>query len=100
VQQCVQVVCEGPSAGKDVQLLLLQLFGDVHAMLTSPYQLKRYSRLPYQAIRVWADSDDVMVDSEDSVAVALGWWLKGAEGSQCSEDQLKELSARAPHEYR
>jgi hypothetical protein len=36
VQRCVQVVCAGVSAGKDVQPLLLHLFEDVHAMLTSP----------------------------------------------------------------
>jgi hypothetical protein len=33
-----------------------------------------------------------VVDIEDSVAVALGWWVGGAEGSKCTKDQLKELS--------
>jgi hypothetical protein len=92
VQRCVELVCEGASAGMDMQPLLLQLFADVHAMLTSPDQLRRFRQLPYHAIKIWADSDDLVVDSEDSVAVALGWWVAGAEGSKCSEEQLKELS--------
>jgi hypothetical protein len=78
-----------------VQALLLHVFGDIHAMLTSPDQLERFRQLPYRAIRAWADSDDLVVDSEDSVAVALGWWVAGAEGSKCSEEQLKELSGLA-----
>jgi hypothetical protein len=72
VQQCVQVVCEGASAGKDVQPQLLHLFGDVHAMLTSPDKLRRFRQLPFEAVKAWADSGDLIVDSEDSVAVALG----------------------------
>jgi hypothetical protein len=92
IQKCVQMVCEGVSAGKDVQPLLLHVFGDVHAMLNSPEQLNRLRQLPFQAVKAWADSDDLMVDSEESVAVALGWWVAGAEGSKCSEEQLKELS--------
>jgi hypothetical protein len=92
VQQCAQMVCEGVSAGKDVQPLLLQVFGDVHAMLTSPQLLQHFRQLPLQAARIWADSDNLVVDSEDSVAVALGWWVAGEVGSMCSEDQLKELS--------
>jgi hypothetical protein len=92
VQRCVEVVCEGASAGKDVQPLLLHLLGDVHAMLTSPDQFKRFRQLSFTAIKAWADSDNLVIDSEDSVAVALGWWVAGAEGRKCSQDQLKELS--------
>jgi hypothetical protein len=92
VQRCVEVVCEGVSAGKDAQALLLHLFGDVHALLTSPDLLQHFRQLSFTAIKAWADSDDLVVDSEDSVAVALGWWAAGAEGSKCSEEQLKELS--------
>jgi hypothetical protein len=92
MQQCVQMVCEGASAGEDVQPLLLHLFGDVHAMLTSPDHLTQFRQLPFQAVRVWADSDELVIDSEDSVAVSLGWWVAGEVGSKCSDEQLKELS--------
>jgi hypothetical protein len=92
VHRCVELVCEGASAGKDVQPLLLHLFGDVHALLTSPDHLQHFRQLSFTAIKAWAGSDDLVVDSEDSVAVALGWWAAGTEGRKCGEDRLKELS--------
>jgi hypothetical protein len=92
VQHCVQVVCEAVSGKRDMQALLLHLFGDVHALLTSPDHLQHFRQLSFTAIKAWAGSDDLVVDSEDSMAVALEWWVAGAEGSKCSQEQLKELS--------
>jgi hypothetical protein len=65
---------------------------DVHKLLTDPDQLLQFQQLPFMTIRAWAGSDDLVVDSEDSVAVALRWWVEGEEGSECSEEQLEELS--------
>jgi hypothetical protein len=92
VQQCVRVVCAGASAGHDVQPMLLVLFRDVHALLTNPAQLSHFRQLPFLALKAWAASDDLLVDSEDSVAVALGWWVAGEVGRRCNQEQLKELS--------
>jgi hypothetical protein len=72
--------------------VLLHMFGDVHALLTSPQLLQHFRKLPFSAIKAWADSDDLVVDTEDSMAVVLGWWVGGGEGSKCSEEQLKDLS--------
>jgi hypothetical protein len=71
---------------------VVTMFQDVHGLLTNPTQLQRFRKLPFQAVRVWADSDKLVVDSENSVAVALSWWYGGDLGSQATEGQLKELS--------
>jgi hypothetical protein len=70
--------------------LLFSLFADVHSLLTSPAKLKLFHQLPYAAIKAWAGSDDLVVDSENSVAVALGSWISAQK--ECSTEQRKELS--------
>jgi hypothetical protein len=61
---------------RDVPLgLLLHCFGDVHALVSCYGQLRAFAFLPLKAVKLWAASDDLVVDSEDSVAVALGWWV-------------------------
>jgi hypothetical protein len=67
-------------------------YNDVHSLVTSAEMLLTFRELPYPAIKAWMASDDLIVDSEDSVAVAIGWWVGGDEDSKCSEEQLKELS--------
>jgi hypothetical protein len=89
---CMHVVSAAPAASNSLSAVLLHIFKDVHALITGPEQLQRLRQLSFTAIKAWADSDDLVVDSEDSVAVALGWWVAGAVGSKCSKDQLKELS--------
>jgi hypothetical protein len=71
---------------------LAKVFGDVHAMLTGPELLRLFKQLPYHAVRAWAASDGLTVDSENSVAVALTAWAEGELGSKCTEAQKKELS--------
>jgi hypothetical protein len=92
VERCLRCLCIAAAAGRDVLPLLLQICGDVHALLTSPGQLLHFRQLPFSAIKAWAGSDDLVVDSEDSVAVVLGWWVGGEVGSKYSLAQLKELS--------
>jgi hypothetical protein len=70
----------------------VNLFVDVHALLTSPEQLQLFRGLPFHAVRAWAASDELTVDSENSVAVALTVWAEGEQGSKCTEAQKKELS--------
>ncbi len=72
--------------------MLIKQIGDVHALLTSPEQLQLFQQLPFHAVRAWAASDDVKVDSENSVAVALTVWAEGEQGSKCTKAQKKELS--------
>ncbi len=71
---------------------LVHQFGDVHALLTSPEQLQIFRGLPFHAVSVWAASNELTVDSENSVAVALTVWAEGEQGSQSTEAQQKELS--------
>jgi hypothetical protein len=66
-------------------------FANVHALVTSADQLQQFRALPYMVVEAWAGSDDLVVDSEDSVSVALDWWVRGDEGSRCSQQQLKKL---------
>jgi hypothetical protein len=89
---CVRVLSAALAPSYSVTAVLLHLFQDVHALITSPEQLQRFRQLSYSAIRAWAASDDLLVESEGSVAVALGWWVAGQVGSKCSQEQLKELS--------
>jgi hypothetical protein len=89
---CMRVLSTAPAASPDVSAVLLHMFKDVHALVSSPEQLQCFRRLRFPAIKAWAGSDDLVVDSEDSVAVAMGWWVTGDEGSKCSQEQLKELS--------
>jgi hypothetical protein len=70
--------------------VLFYLFADVHSLLTSPAKLTSFHQLPYAAIKAWAASDDLVVDSENSVVVALGSWVAAA--GNCSIEQRKELS--------
>jgi hypothetical protein len=75
--------------------ILLYLFGDVHALLTSVCKLARFQHLPYSAIKAWAGSDDLVVDSENSVAVAVGAWIQAQAAGvsrTCTKEQKQELS--------
>jgi hypothetical protein len=92
VAKCAECLGAAVTAGNDIQPLLLQLSRDVHALLTTPKLLLHFRQLPFPAFRAWMADDELMVDSEDSIAVAVEWWARGDEGRKCSEDQLKELS--------
>jgi hypothetical protein len=70
----------------------VQQYTDVHGLIITPDQRQSFRHLPYPAIKAWMGSDELLVDSEDSMVVALDWWVEGPEGSKCSEEQLKELS--------
>jgi hypothetical protein len=71
--------------------LLVYLFADVHSLLTSQPQLKCFRQLPFHAVKAWAASDNLVVDSENSVVIALSSWIKAA--GDCSTEQQKELSS-------
>jgi hypothetical protein len=75
--------------------ILLYVFGDVHALLTSAAKLNCFCQLPYSAIKAWASSDDLVVDSENSVAVAVNAWVEAPTNrseQECSKAQKEELS--------
>jgi hypothetical protein len=71
---------------------MAQHFDDVHDMLTEEPWLKQFLQLPFPLVAAWASSDDLLVDSENSVAVALDAWAEGPQGKDSSHDQLKQLS--------
>jgi hypothetical protein len=90
--RCSRCVGKAAVAEEDGQPQLLYSLKDVHALLTSPELLLQFRQLPFDGIKAWMASSDLVVDSEDSVAVAVGWWARGDVGSKCTRDQLKELS--------
>jgi hypothetical protein len=53
-------------------------------------------RLPFETVLMWAGLDELMVDSENSVAVLLTAWYHHAvkEQRQPSQAQCKQLSRR------
>jgi hypothetical protein len=81
-----------PAVKRQLKEQIVSKFSDVHGLLIDHDQLQRFRQLPFQAVRAWAASDDLVVDSENSVAVAISWWYHGEVGSDASEEQLKELS--------
>jgi hypothetical protein len=93
--RCMQVLGGADSSDSNTLPILLHLFGDVHALLTNATKLKWLCQLSFPAIKAWAGSDDLVVESENSVAVALGAWVEAqaAPGRQeCSKEQKEELS--------
>jgi hypothetical protein len=71
---------------------VISMFRDVYTVLTSSSLLRQFRCLPFSAVRAWAASDQLRVDSENSVAVAISWWYGGQEGRRSSKQQLEELS--------
>jgi hypothetical protein len=75
-QHCLNAIRATASSGRDVPLgLLLHCFGDVHALVTSSERLMAFAFMPLTAVKLWAASDDLVVDCEDSVAVVLEFWV-------------------------
>ncbi|KAF5840963.1 hypothetical protein DUNSADRAFT_14987 [Dunaliella salina] len=71
---------------------LVQLFGDVHTVI-SDVQLRDSfcESLSLPAIKLWAASDQLTVDSENSVTVLLTFWVYGPNGSTCTPQDFSQL---------
>jgi hypothetical protein len=54
-----------------------QRYADVHALVTSQQQLQEFRDLPYNVVLAWAKNIALTVDTEDSVAIVLDWWIRG-----------------------
>ncbi len=78
---------------------LCRVFGDVHLLLTTPAKLELFVRLPFDGVLAWAGSAGLVVDSENSVVVALDCWVRLGLGKSCSKEHLLQLSSlvRAKH---
>jgi hypothetical protein len=56
---------------------LLQLFGEVQTVIVSSQLRADFCTLPFAAVKLWAGSDQLAVDSENSVVLLLThWWLE------------------------
>jgi hypothetical protein len=71
---------------------IVDTFLHVPSIITQTAKLTSFREQPLTVIKPWASRSDLVVDCEDSVAVLLGWWIRGVEGSKCSQEQLKELA--------
>jgi hypothetical protein len=78
---------------KEAVVNIANNYREVRDLLTSLEQLQSFRELPYIVVKAWGGSDDLVVDSEDSVAVALNWWAQGQHGSRCSKRQLEDLGS-------
>ena len=78
---------------------LLELFGDVPAVITDLEQRRQFCALPYAAVLAWLQSDDLKVHSESCVLLLLTAWVNSEEHPACNIHQLKQLahSVRVEH---
>ncbi|KAJ9530465.1 hypothetical protein QJQ45_012426 [Haematococcus lacustris] len=72
--------------------LLLHLYGDVHAVITSTKLRTTFQQLPFAAVQQWAGSDALTVDSENSVVELISLWMAGPIGKKCSWGETEQLS--------
>ncbi|KAJ9530616.1 hypothetical protein QJQ45_014764, partial [Haematococcus lacustris] len=75
-----------------VHSLVLSHYGDVHAVITSTQLRDYFQQLPFAAVEQWAGSDELTVDSENSVVELLSLWVAGPRGQACSVKQKQRLS--------
>jgi hypothetical protein len=68
-----------------------QRYANVRALVTSHQQLQEFKDLPSEVVLAWVKATALVVDSEDSVAVVLDWWIRGRIGRHMKEHFLKEL---------
>ncbi|GFH07939.1 BACK domain-containing protein [Haematococcus lacustris] len=72
--------------------ILLHLYGDVHAVITSAKLREYFQQLPFAAVQQWAGSDALTVDSENSVVELISLWMAGTVGKRCSSGELLRRS--------
>ncbi|KAL6754213.1 hypothetical protein V8C86DRAFT_3139072 [Haematococcus lacustris] len=77
---------------KLVNSLIVGLYKDVHAVITSPQLREYFQQLPFAAVQKWAGSDELTVESENSVVELISLWLAGPGGQACSKEQKQQLS--------
>ncbi|KAJ9511439.1 hypothetical protein QJQ45_029900 [Haematococcus lacustris] len=73
----VHSLAAGLAPGPSPLPLLLHLYGDVHAVITSAQLRDYFLQLPVTAVLRWAASDELTVDSENSVVELLSLWMAG-----------------------
>ncbi|KAJ9511331.1 hypothetical protein QJQ45_029734 [Haematococcus lacustris] len=88
----VHSLAAGLAPGPSPLPLLLHLYGDVHAVITSAQLRDYFLQLPATAVLCWAASDELTVDSENSVVELLSLWMAGPKGLSCSTEQQQQLS--------
>ena len=78
---------------------LVELFGDVPAVIADLEQRRQFCALPHAAVLAWLRSDDLKVHSESCVLLLLTAWVRSDEHPVCSPRQLKHLahSVRVEH---
>lgn len=74
--------------------VLLQRFGDVFELLSSPALVAQLLLLPQAALLYLLSSNALLTDCEDSVLVMVSWWLEGVVGRGCSEEDVTQLRAK------
>ena len=71
---------------------LVELFGNVPAVITDLEKRRQFCTLPYAAVLAWLQSDDLEVHSESCVLLLLTAWVRSEEHPACSPYQLKLLA--------
>ncbi|KAL6764966.1 hypothetical protein V8C86DRAFT_1219494 [Haematococcus lacustris] len=103
MQQLVQVLqtlpdsCallpEHPQWQARVHTSTVKTYGDAHAIITSAQLRDQFQQLPFMAVQQWAGSNELTVDSENSVMELLSLWMAGPVGQACSKSNKQQLSS-------
>ena len=70
---------------------LLDLFGDVPAVINDGNKKARFVTLPFSAVLEWLQADALKVHSEDCVVFLLNDWVK-ANSAATGHDELQQLA--------
>ncbi|KAL6764963.1 hypothetical protein V8C86DRAFT_3083545 [Haematococcus lacustris] len=70
----------------------VKTYGDVHATITSAQLRDQFQQLPFMAVQQWAGSNELTVDSENSVVELISLWMAGPAGQACSQTNKQQLS--------
>ena len=78
---------------------LVELFGDVPAVIMDLEQRRQFCTLPHAAVLAWLQFDNLKVHSESCVLLLLTAWVRSKDHPACSYDELTQLahSVRVKH---
>ncbi|MEW5304907.1 MAG: hypothetical protein WDW38_010768 [Sanguina aurantia] len=76
---------------RGAKVRLLKLFGNVVDVVACPSLTQQLLQLPHAAVLSLLSSEELSTDCEDSVLMLLSWWLEGAKGEGCCDQEVEEL---------
>ncbi|KAL6761582.1 hypothetical protein V8C86DRAFT_2532058 [Haematococcus lacustris] len=87
----VHELTRGLAATEGALPLLLHLYQDVHAVISEAPLRAQFRLLPFAAVLLWAGSDELVVDSENSVVELLHWYLLVTGYTRAAQPAMSSL---------